>query len=78
VITKVMISTENPANYAEMELIEKIRSLPPEKVVEVEDFVDFLLQRSEERFLVRAAAKLSEEALAHVWDNHSDAAYDKL
>ncbi|MGK7900155.1 MAG: DUF2281 domain-containing protein [Hormoscilla sp.] len=61
-----------------MELIEKIRSLPPEKVVEVEDFVDFLLQRYEDRPLVRAAAKLSEESLARVWDNHSDAAYDKL
>ncbi|OLE52711.1 MAG: hypothetical protein AUG51_16825 [Acidobacteria bacterium 13_1_20CM_3_53_8] len=27
-------------------LIEKIKSLPPEKLAEVEDFVDFLAQRS--------------------------------
>lgn len=27
-------------------LVEKIRSLPPEKIEEVEDFVDFLAQRS--------------------------------
>lgn len=46
--------------------------------MEVEDFVDFLLQRYEDRRLVRAAAKLSEAVLARVWDNHSDAAYDKL
>ena len=59
-------------------LIEKIRSLPPEKAAEVEDFVDFLRQRSDENRLSQAAAKLSEEAFAEVWDNPEDAVYDKL
>ncbi len=59
-------------------LIEKIRSLPPEKAAEVEDFVDFLRQRSEENRLSQAAAKLSEEAFAEVWDNPEDAVYDEL
>ena len=59
-------------------LIEKIRSLPPDKAAEVEDFVDFLRQRSEENRLSRAAAKLSEEAFAEVWDNPEDAVYDEL
>lgn len=59
-------------------LIEKIRILPPEKLVEVEDFVDFLRQREEDRLLTRAAAKLAEAAFQKVWDNPDDADYDKL
>jgi len=58
-------------------LIRKIRSLPPEKVSEVEDFVEFLAQR-EDRQLTQAAAKLSEKAFRKVWDNPADAAYDRL
>lgn len=60
------------------ELIEKIRSLPADKVAEVEDFVDFLRQREEERRLAEALAGASEAALAKVWDNPDDAAYDQL
>jgi len=59
-------------------LIEKIRSLSPEKVAEVEDFVDFLKARDEERRLLGAAAKLSEDAFRRVWDNPDDADYDRL
>jgi len=59
-------------------LIEKLKSLPPERVAEVEDFVDFLRTRDEERALVRAASKASEPALAKIWDNDDDAAYDRL
>jgi len=58
-------------------LIRKIRSLPPEKVAEVEDFVDFLSQR-EDRQLTQAATKLSEKSFRKVWDNPDDAAYDRL
>ncbi len=59
-------------------LIEKIRCLPPEKVTEVEDFVDFLQLRHQDRELTRAATQLSEEAFKKVWDNPDDADYDKL
>ncbi len=59
-------------------LIEKIRILPPEKLIEVEDFVDFLRQREEDRRLIRSAAKLSEPAFQKVWDNPDDADYDQL
>ncbi|HWR97287.1 MAG TPA: hypothetical protein VN317_02615 [Candidatus Methanoperedens sp.] len=62
----------------EQTLLKKIRTLPPEKVAEVEDFVDFLRGRLADRRLVRAAAKLSEDAFCKVWDNEDDAAYDKL
>ena len=56
-------------------LIEKIRSLRPERIAEVEDFVDFLRHRDEDRRLVQAAAKLSENAFQEVWDNTDDADY---
>ncbi len=58
-------------------LVRKIRSLPPEKVAEVEDFVEFLDQR-EDRRLTQAAAKLSEKAFQRLWDNPKDAVYDRL
>jgi hypothetical protein len=58
--------------------MDKIRSLPPERVAEVEDFVDFLTMRDEERRLSGAASKLSEEAFHRVWDNPDDAEYDRL
>lgn len=63
---------------AEEELLEKIRRLPPERVAEVEDFVDFLRQRDEERSLTDAAARLSEATFARVWENPDDADYDRL
>jgi len=70
------MSTERiPVNST---LLEKIQSLPPEQVAEVEDFVDFLRQRIEDRRLTRAAAKMSEKVFQEVWDNPEDAEYDKL
>ena len=62
----------------EQALIEKLRSLPPQRLAEVEDFVDFLHSRDHDRCLVRTAAALSEEALRAVWDNDGDADYDRL
>jgi hypothetical protein len=60
------------------DLIEKIRRLPADKLVEVEDFVDFLRQRQEDRELAQAVTSASEAAFAKVWDNPDDAAYDRL
>jgi hypothetical protein len=62
----------------EQSLLEKIRSLPPEKLAEVEDFVDFLRHREVDRRLSRAATKLSEESFRRIWDNPDDADYDQL
>lgn len=62
----------------EQTLIEKIRTLPPDKQAEVEDFIDFLSQRDEDRRLSQAASKLSEPSFAKIWDNPLDSAYDKL
>ena len=62
----------------EQVIIEKLRTLPPARVAEVEDFVDFLHSRSETRALTTAAAKLAESNFSRVWDNESDADYDRL
>ena len=69
-----MIITQNP----EAELMEKIRSLPPDKITVLKDFIDFLLTRSEASILVDTATKLSEAAFAKIWDNSEDAEYDEL
>lgn len=49
---------------SEQQLLEKIRQLPQEKLVEVEDFVDFLMQRTQ-RVLQRS-----------VWDQEVTAMAD--
>lgn len=69
-------------SISDQTLIEKIHTLPPEKVSEVLDFVEFLAQRQQEevsdRQLTHAATHLSQGAFARVWDNPEDAVYDNL
>jgi hypothetical protein len=65
-----------PANT--QALIEKIRTLPPDRLVEVEDFVDFIRLRERERALIRDAATASAPAFAAIWDNPEDDAYNAL
>jgi len=60
------------------QLLDKIRRLPPERVAEVEDFVDFLHSRDADRALTDAASRLSEAAFARAWDHPDDADYDRL
>jgi len=59
-------------------LIEKIQALPTERIAEVEDFVDFIRLREQERALIRAAAATSAPAFAAIWNNPDDDAYDAL
>ena len=59
-------------------LTERIYSLSAEQITEVEDFVEFVRLRGEQRQLVRAAAIMSAPAFEAVWDNPEDAAYDAL
>lgn len=59
-------------------LIEKIRALPPERLAEVEDFVDFIRLREQQHRLTRAAAAASASAFATIWNNPEDDAYDAL
>jgi hypothetical protein len=59
-------------------LIKKLETLPAEKINEVEDFVDFLRNKSADKQLTRAASRLSEKSFGKVWNNPEDAIYDKL
>jgi hypothetical protein len=59
-------------------LLAKINALPPERVAEIGDFVDFIHMRERERTLARAAAAASAPAFAKVWENGEDDAYNAL
>lgn len=48
----------------EQMLIKKIKQLPPQRMQEVEDFVDFLRAREGDPLLARGAAKASEPRVA--------------
>jgi len=65
-------------NPNEQALLEKLKQLSPERVAEVEDFVDFLRTRGAAQQLTRAAARDAEPAFKKIWDNPDDAAYDRL
>lgn len=65
-------------NQVEPALLAKLQQLPPQRLAEVEDFIDFLRSREEDRALVHTAAKAAEPTFAKVWDNAEDAAYDRL
>lgn len=65
-------------NAPDQVLFEKIKQLPPERLAEVEDFVDFLRERDAEQRLTQAVAKASEPSFSQVWDNDEDAAYDRM
>ena len=64
---------------SEQRILEKIRKLPFDKIVELENFIDFLYQRpNPSQALVTTSTKLSEASFAKIWDNPEDAAYDNL
>jgi Protein of unknown function (DUF2281) len=65
-------------NAPDQVLFDKIKQLPPQRLAEVEDFVDFLREREAEQGLTQAAAHASEASFAKVWDNDDDAAYDRM
>ena len=62
----------------EQAIIEKLKGLPPERVAEVEDFVDFLRARNDDQRLIQVSTKASAPAFNKVWDNPEDADYDRL
>jgi hypothetical protein len=65
-------------NAPDQILFDKIKQLSPDRLAEVEDFVDFLRSREDDRRLTRAAATASEASFSHVWNNDEDAAYDRM
>ena len=67
-----------PSNDREKILIEKIRTLSPDKVTQVVDFIDFISQKDSERRLIQAANRLAEPTFKKIWDNPEDDIYDDL
>jgi Protein of unknown function (DUF2281) len=59
-------------------LSEKIQTLSAEQITEVEDFVEFLRYRRQDRELARAAARVSSPALEAIWNNPEDDVYDAV
>ena len=59
-------------------VMQKLQALAPNRLHEVEDFIDFLNHRDSDRQLTQAAMAVSEPALRALWDNADDAEYDKL
>ena len=60
------------------QMIEKLEHLSPDRLAEVEDFIDFIQQRDRDKILRQDYARASEAAFAKVWDNDEDAIYDRL
>jgi hypothetical protein len=59
-------------------LAEKLDALSPEQIAAVEDFVEFLRVRTQDRALTRAAAAASAPAFESVWNNPEDDVYDAI
>lgn len=59
-------------------MLEKLEHLSPERLAEIEDFIDFLSQRDQDKRLRQDYAQASEDAFTKVWDNDDDAIYDSL
>lgn len=59
-------------------MLEKLEHLSPERLAEVEDFIDFLNQRDRNKRLRQDYARASEDSFNKVWDNDEDAVYDTL
>lgn len=58
-------------------LVEKLRQLPPDRLAEVEDFIDFLNQRYRQAQATVAAMAATQPVLESIWDNEADAVYDE-
>ncbi|MBI3563202.1 MAG: toxin-antitoxin system, antitoxin component, Xre family protein [Gammaproteobacteria bacterium] len=59
-------------------LLDKLGQLPPPQLAEVEDFVDFLRYKDQDRPLTQAATRAAEPSFKQIWDNPDDAVYDTL
>ena len=60
------------------QVVQKLEALAPNRINEVEDFIDFLSQRDTDKQLTQAAMAASEPTLNAIWNNDDDAEYDQL
>jgi hypothetical protein len=73
-----MLSQERTMTVNASNIVEKIQSLSSEQLAEVEDFIEFVRLRGQERALTRAASAASAPAFAAIWNNPEDDVYDAL
>lgn len=59
-------------------MIKKLDHISPERLDEINDFIDFIRSRDRDTRLHKDFAQASELAFAKVWDNDDDAIYDAL
>lgn len=59
-------------------IAERLQSLGPEQIAEVENFIDFLRFRAHEHALTRASVAVSEPTFQAIWANPEDDVYDVL
>ena len=59
-------------------LSKKLETLSAEQIAEVEDFIEFLRYRGQDRELARAAASASSPVLEAIWNNPEDDVYDAV
>lgn len=60
-------------------ILEKLLNRSPDRLAEVEVFVDLLVHhQADERRLTHAAGQLATAAFTRVWDNPAGADYDRL
>lgn len=70
--------SRNASGTTAHQTLHKLEMLPPEKIEEVSDFIDFLFHREQDQVLTRMSLEAAAPVLAEIWDNPDDAEYDKL
>ena len=60
------------------QVMEKLEYLSPSRLAEVEDFIDFIQQRDQDKRLRQDYSRASQITFLKVWDNDEDTVYDKL
>lgn len=60
------------------QVVIKLEHLSPDRLAEVEDFIDFLQHRDKNQRLRQDFSQASEAAFSKVWDNDDDAIYDDM
>jgi hypothetical protein len=70
----------NNNTLIEQRILQKIRNLSLDKILELENFIDLLYQQENDTdyHLTLAASKLSETVFEKIWNNPEDAEYDNL
>jgi len=70
--------SQNASGTPAQQTLHKLEMLPPEKIEEVSDFIDFLFHREQDQVLTRKSLEATAPILTEIWDNPDDAEYDKL